>query len=868
MTLGNLGQNAARLGRTLRSRSGLARDRRRTERRRARGAAELSVVLVAGALTAGVMFGQGLSRTSVDLADGLTWLGDGPSGEIMQVNPATGDLENRRLVGAPGDDVQVAQFGGQLYVTNHTTGQLMAFDLTSLLVAGQRRVSVGGAVQVLMHDDHAFLVDSEQSTIAAIDPVRTDAIGTIWVAPEGLADAAIDDDGTVWALEDDGTLHELVWSDDAQEFDDEQTHEVEMSGPESVLVSHTRGVTVFGADQGIVEQVGTGNDMAADAPKLAGDLRAPERAPADLVPVAASDTGTVVLATTEGVREVDMSSIQCGDPGTPEVFHGLVYVPCRGEGRVVKLDQSGVRDGNDIDTPGSRDPEIVVDDDSLVVNTPGARTGVVVHGDGRITTIVRDDPQVPPVPPSSTSTPPPPPPPDVFDDLFGAGHGDDQGDQGDEGDDGWGWGDQWGDDDDHDQAGGDDHGNPWDDDEGDGNNNDNDDNDQGDNNDDDNGNSHGNDDDGDETDGPGHGDGDGRGGDDGDGRDHGDDNGDDDGDNGDDDGEGPGIDPGQPTTDDRLDAPTSVTARALAEGQVELSWTHSGTPKPAGFTVQSVAGKQYATTKGFTRQVVITVPPGEATAFTVTAVLDEEKATSPPSSTVTSTARPGAPTVTGSAGYTGDGAGLVVDIGWGDAPANGAPVTAYDVTVTTKDGSQTQRLDPLARAARFTYTCDRAADPSCVAGGDFTTSVVATNAHGGGAPGTFAGTAGAPPAPPPVEPPLPARDQAIVNPNSPGQSAATVEGQGEMTLVLSPPADWAQFSGACQVHHENGTAAIPCNAQQVTLSYSNGYMWQPSNGQVGHNVFFTASNGNGTSRSQDYVYYSNQPVLCEGCQIP
>lgn len=459
MTLGKLGPTAARLGRTLRSHGPASirrRDQRRDERRRARGAAELSVVLVAGALTAGVMFGQGLSRTSVDLADGLTWLGDGPSGEIMQVNPATGDLENRRLVGAPGDDVDVAQYGGQLYVTNHTTGQLMAFDLTSLLVAGQRRVSVGGAVQVLVHDDHAFLVDGDQSTIAAIDPVRTDAIGTIWVAPKGLADAAIDDDGTVWALEDDGSLHELTWSDDAQEFDDEKTHEVEMSGPKSVLVSHTRGVTVFGADQGIVEQVGTGHDMAADAPRLAGELRAPERAPSGLVPVAASDTGTVVLTTPGGIREVDMSSIQCGDPGTPEVFHGLVYVPCRGEGRVVKLDDSGVRDGDDIDTPGARDPEIVVDDDSLVVNTPGARTGVVVHGDGRITTVVRDDPQVPSMPPSSTATPPPPPSYDVIDDLLGGdggqggGDSDDHGD--DEGDDDWGWNGPWGDDEDQDES--------------------------------------------------------------------------------------------------------------------------------------------------------------------------------------------------------------------------------------------------------------------------------------------------------------------------------------------------------------------------------------------------------------------------------
>ena len=42
-------------------------------KRTARGTAELSVLVVAGSLVAGALFGTGLSRTSVDIGDGLTW---------------------------------------------------------------------------------------------------------------------------------------------------------------------------------------------------------------------------------------------------------------------------------------------------------------------------------------------------------------------------------------------------------------------------------------------------------------------------------------------------------------------------------------------------------------------------------------------------------------------------------------------------------------------------------------------------------------------------------------------------------------------------------------------------------------------------
>ncbi len=407
MTRGGVG---ARIGRTAgRMASSLRRHRRATrhDKRRSRGTAELSVVVVAGSLVAGVLFGQGLSNTAVDLADGLTWLSDSPSGEVIQVNPATGALEVRQSIGNPGDDIDVAaQYDGHMFVIDHTTGKLMSFDLTSILVSGQRQISSGGSVETLVHDGHVFLVDPERATISSIDPVRTDAIGTIWVAPAGLADAAIDADGTVWAIEDDGTLHALTWSDKGQEFEEGDIVDVARSGPGSVLVAHDRGVTVFGPDEGVVAQVGSGTPTRLGSDQLSGTILAPETSPNDLVPAAAPDTGTVVILSPAGLREVATGLIGCGDPGTPEVFRDRVYVPCRGAGKVVQLSAEGAKVGDDILTPGADDPELMLDDDNLIINAPGADHGIVVHGNGSTGTIVRQDLDIPLTSPGTTSAPP------------------------------------------------------------------------------------------------------------------------------------------------------------------------------------------------------------------------------------------------------------------------------------------------------------------------------------------------------------------------------------------------------------------------------------------------------------------------------
>ncbi|WP_148614398.1 hypothetical protein [Nocardioides rubriscoriae] len=823
----------------------------RLRARHSRGAAELSVLLVAGSLVAGVFFGQGISSTAVDVADGLTWLSDDPSGQVIQVNPATGQLEVKQVVGNPGDDLEVtAERDGQMYVADHTTGRLLAFDLTSVLVSGQRRISTGGAVDTIYNDDGVFLVDGEQSTIAAMDPVSTEAIGTIWVAPGGLADAAVDGEGTIWALEDDGTLHQLDWSPERMAFDDEEEGVVDGSADGSVLVAHDRGVTVFGPDQGLVAQVGTGHDLTADAPKVIGTIYAPERSPSDLVPVAAADNGYVVLLTPDGIVEVDMGSVSCDRPGTPEVFRGEVYVPCLGQGRVVRLGPDGRRTAQDIPTPGSDDPELILDDDNLVINAPGAPQGVVVHGDGTTSTIVREDPDLPANGLTSSATPPRNPVQGLLDDLLDLG-GDDEdpsppssppadppatggatppgngpGNGGGNGN-GGGKPPRCGD-----QQGAGSLGSapsPTAPPTGAGGGR--------------NGGKKG-----------------GKGGCPGNGITTG--------------GGGNGGSVGQPVT-----APTDVSAEAMAEGQVRVTWRHSGIPRADGFIIRSSTGVTFPALKGWVREAFVDATPGESTSFTVTAVLGDSQATSYASNAVTTTARPGAPTVTATASYQGDNAQevFVVDVQWSGATANGEPISSYDVAVTIPGDTRSLQVAGTQADAELTWTCSRQADADCQVGGDFQVTVVARNGLGAGAAGVFSGTA--PPQPPP---PLPAAGRQVVDGSSPRSDDAADDGTGSITLKLRPPSDWARFPGVCSYALDGGAAQVlACNQTSLSLGYTNGVIYEPDNGVRDHSVVFYAENARGKVASAGYGFTTKQtPQVVPGpdpnpscpsgqiCQIP
>ncbi|GAA1161605.1 fibronectin type III domain-containing protein [Nocardioides aquiterrae] len=613
-----------------------------TRSRSSRGAAELSVVVVAGSLVAGVLFGSGATRTAVDIADGLTWFTDGPTGEVIEVNPATGHPEARIPVGAEGDTLDIAQYAGRLIVTNRTTGQLTSFDLSSLLASGQQRISPGGATDVLHHDGVVFLLDRDRGTIANVDPVTADAIGEMWSSPTGIADAAIDGAGRIWTIDPKGLLTELRWSQGSQRFVEQDARRIDHSGARSVLVGHEHGVTVFGPEEGIVVQVGTGHELVADAIRLAGELAVPASAPADLVPVSSPGTGTVAIVGDGMVREVEVGAIGCAEPGRPEVFEGLVYVPCDGAGRVIRLTADGHRAGADIEVSDAHgDPDLVLDDGNLLINVPGAVHGAVVHADGTVSSIVRYDDSLPPAggaahalaPPSAPAQPlvpvgdhaPAAPAAHPAPAAPAAPQAADQPAAGGPADGAVGSGPRGG------VA---------------------------------------------PSEGPGA------------------------GDHGPSGSPPPSVNPNVPQP---LQAPHGVTAAELQSGSVQVTWQHAGDPAKT-FTVQEEGGQTLVEVDGRERQTTVTVAPGTHR-FTVTAIRPGEPyETSEPSNPVTTSGRPGPVTdIVGHVSGNPNDTTAAVTVSWRPPADNGSPVVSYTVVMTDAYGSQTQTV--ATTTASFTSTC-------------------------------------------------------------------------------------------------------------------------------------------------------------------
>ncbi|WP_163540975.1 hypothetical protein [Occultella kanbiaonis] len=351
---------------------------RTTGKGRERGFVEAGVAAAGGLLVVGAVVGNGVAAALIDMSDGQTWLAD-DDGRVVQINPATGQPERRLIIGEPGSELEVSQRDGQLIVTDLTSGMVTAVDLASLVASGARGVDPD--TEVLVGGGQVVLVDLEPGTVRAVDPLTLRDLGRPFRTGD-LADAVIDDEGSVWIIGADGTLTELDYSPDAAGFVTSMSRPVAGAGPQSRLVPHAAGVTVFAPDQGSVVQVGAGRDLAVSVAALEGTVAEADYAPADLVPASAEEAGRVFLLSDGRILNVDVGGLGCERPGSPAVFAGKVYVPCLGSGRVIVLDASGARASADIVVPGGGDPTLVVDDGRLYVSTPADGRIVVVQPDG------------------------------------------------------------------------------------------------------------------------------------------------------------------------------------------------------------------------------------------------------------------------------------------------------------------------------------------------------------------------------------------------------------------------------------------------------------------------------------------------------
>ncbi|MEU4442344.1 hypothetical protein AB0K14_05905 [Actinosynnema sp. NPDC050801] len=374
------------------------------------GAAALGLLLLVGAA-----LGDGISRTAVEVSDGLTWLGDDQRGEVVQVNPSSGKPQTRLQVSGADAQLEIAQSDDKLIVLDRRTGQITVIDLATLLSSGRRQTPPGPSAKVLIAGDRVFVVDRAAGSVHNADPVTLADIGSPWSAGQPLADVVVDDHDVVWAVDHGGNLYALEWSEDDQEFVERSNRAVAGAGPRTALVPHERGVTLLGLEGGVVVRDGTGRDLTVSTSSFTGEVLAAQMSPTGLVPASVPDASVVVLVIGDQVVRVDMvqQPFDCPKPGRPVVFRERVYVPCRGSGKVVVLDRSGRPGAADVLTGGSGDPTLVFDDGKLFINAPGADQGVIVDADGRTRDVVIRSPELPVLDPERSPIPsvPSPPPP-------------------------------------------------------------------------------------------------------------------------------------------------------------------------------------------------------------------------------------------------------------------------------------------------------------------------------------------------------------------------------------------------------------------------------------------------------------------------
>ncbi|WP_153278638.1 NHL repeat-containing protein [Saccharothrix syringae] len=375
------------------------------------GAAALGLLLLVGAA-----LGDGISRTAVEVSDGLTWLGDDERGEVVQVNPSSGKPQTRLQVSGADAQLEIAQSDDKLIVLDRRTGQITVVDLATLLASGRRQAPPGPSAKVLIVGDAVVVVDRAAGSIHRADPVTLADAGPPWLAGQPLADVVADDQGVIWAVDHGGNLRALLWSDEDRRFVERSNRAVPGAGPRTALVPHARGVTLLGLEGGVVVRDGTGRDLTAGTASLTGEVLAAQTSPPGLVPASVPDAGAVVLLSGDRVVRVDMGQFTCAKPGRPAVFRERVYVPCRGSGKVVVLDRDGRRGADDVRTGGSGDPALVFDDGRLFINAPGSDSGVIVDADGRTRSVVVRSPDLPVTDPDRSPMPsvpsPPPPRPD------------------------------------------------------------------------------------------------------------------------------------------------------------------------------------------------------------------------------------------------------------------------------------------------------------------------------------------------------------------------------------------------------------------------------------------------------------------------
>lgn len=390
-----------------------------TPRRRFRGGlvtiATVTALLAAMGLT---VLGVGAADNAVATFDASSWLWSSVRGELARVNGVTARVDTRLEVpGARQHPVQVTQTDRLLVLRDLSTGQVSSLDLATLRILATSPTTPGLGVNVVLHEEAAFVVDAVQGVVRQLDPRSLTPIGNSVHFPPGITGGAIDGEGRLWiAVPSEGTVAAIgaaplpspsAATEGGLNPELIETYDITEPQHELIVSALDDGVAVLDRTAGSLIMVRQG-DVTRTPLETSAPAVLPARTNGSAVPVTVPSQRQVHVVSGGVVTNFTVPGD--GDDLSPAVsWAGRFYCADEATGTVYVLDESG-RLVDSMSGAPAGPLELEVRENHLFINAPDASTARVVDDRHRMrevdkyaNDVLGGDP--PPAPP-----PPPPPP--------------------------------------------------------------------------------------------------------------------------------------------------------------------------------------------------------------------------------------------------------------------------------------------------------------------------------------------------------------------------------------------------------------------------------------------------------------------------
>ncbi|MEV0158004.1 fibronectin type III domain-containing protein [Micromonospora sp. NPDC050686] len=380
----------------------------------------VTALLAAMGLT---VLGLGAADDAVANYDASSWLWSAARSEMARVNGVTARVDTRvEIPGARRHPMQVSQTDRLVVLRDLHTGQVSSLDLATLQITATSPTTPGLGVNVALHDDAAFVVDSVQGLVRQLDPRSLAPVGREVRYSPGITGGSFDDDGKLWiAVPAEGTVSAITPAglpdepasaappDGGLDPAKVQTYDVAEPSHELVVSTLDEGVAVLDRTSSALVTVRGGQTRRVPL-KLSGTGTLPEHTTGATIPVTVAGQRRVhVVADDREVRRFTVPG--SGEKLSPAVaWANRFYLADEAVGAVYSFDTAGklvetIR-GKSVTGP----LELEVRENRLFINAPDTATARVVDDQNRVREVNKYANDVLGGDPPKDPPPPPPPP--------------------------------------------------------------------------------------------------------------------------------------------------------------------------------------------------------------------------------------------------------------------------------------------------------------------------------------------------------------------------------------------------------------------------------------------------------------------------